>query len=139
MGKYDDILYLSHPVSRNHPQMPILDRAAQFAPFAALTGHSAAIKETARFTTQKINLDEDTRWKLDLKQQILKEMIRNHPEIIVTYFKQDERKAGGCYLTITGILKKIDEQEQMLCMYDGRRISVSDILEIESSVFVGMF
>lgn len=139
MGKYDDMLYLSHPVSKKHLPMSILDRAAQFAPFAALTGHSAAIKETARYTTKKMDLDEDSRWKLDLKQQLLKEIIHTNPEIIVTYFKQDEKKSGGCYLTITGRLKKIDKQEQILCMYDGRSIPVKDITEIESSCFVGLF
>ena len=95
MGKYDDLLYMPHPVSKKHPQMPILDRAAQFAPFAALTGHSAAIKETARLTDSKIELDEDTRMQLDMKQQILLEMTAKQPEIIVTYFKKDARKSGG--------------------------------------------
>lgn len=139
MGKYDDLLYMPHPVSKKHPQMPILDRAAQFAPFAALTGHSAAIKETARLTDSKIELDEDTRMQLDMKQQILLEMIAKQPEIIVTYFKKDARKSGGSYLTVTGNLKKIDSYTHEFVMNNNRRIPIDDIIAIESECFMGLF
>ncbi|MEE1031629.1 MAG: hypothetical protein U0L12_05765 [Ruminococcus sp.] len=139
MGKYDDLLYMPHPVSKKHPQMPILDRAAQFAPFAALTGHSAAIKETARLTDSKIELDEDTRMQLDMKQQILLEMTAKQPEIIVTYFKKDARKSGGSYLTVTGNLKKIDSYTHEFVMNNNRRIPIDDIIAIESECFMGLF
>lgn len=139
MGKYDDLLYMPHPVSKKHPQMPILDRAAQFAPFAALTGHSAAIKETARLTDSKIELDEDTRMQLDMKQQILLEMTAKQPEIIVTYFKKDARKSGGSYLTVTGNLKKIDSYTHEFVMNNNRRIPIDDIIAIESEFFMGLF
>lgn len=139
MGKYDDLLYMPHPVSKKHPQMPILDRAAQFAPFAALTGHSAAIKETARLTDSKIELDEDTRMQLDMKQQILLEMTAKQPEIIVTYFKKDPRKSGGSYLTVTGNLKKIDSYTHEFVMNNNRRIPIDDIIAIESECFMGLF
>ena len=139
MGKYDDLLYMPHPVSKKHPQMPILDRAAQFAPFAALTGHSAAIKETARLTDSKIELDEDTRMQLDMKQQILLEMTAKQPEIIVTYFKKDARKSGGSYLTVTGNLKKIDSYTNEFVMNNNRRIPIDDIIAIESECFMGLF
>ena len=139
MGKYDDLLYMPHPVSKKHPQMPILDRAAQFAPFAALTGHSAAIKETARLTDSKIELDEDTRMQLDMKQQILLEMTAKQPEIIVTYFKKDARKSGGSYLTVTGNLKKIDSYTHEFVMNNNRRIPIDDIIAKESECFMGLF
>ena len=139
MGKYDDLLYMPHPVSKKHPQMPIFDRAAQFAPFAALTGHSAAIKETARLTDSKIELDEDTRMQLDMKQQILLEMTAKQPEIIVTYFKKDARKSGGSYLTVTGNLKKIDSYTHEFVMNNNRRIPIDDIIAIESECFMGLF
>ena len=94
-GKYDDIIGLPHPTSSKHPRMPISERAAIFSPFAALSGHSAALAETARLTDQKIELDEDTKAELDRKQAILREHLTEQPEITVTWFQPDERKDGG--------------------------------------------
>ena len=136
-GPYDDIIDLPHPVSKTHPRMSITDRAAQFSPFAALTGHSAAINETARLTDQRIELVEDAKSVLDMKQRILSEMLDKCPEVTVTYFKPDERKAGGKYLTITGKLKKINEYERVLILTDGERIPFEDIFDIESKLFYG--
>ena len=136
-GPYDDIIDLPHPVSKTHPRMSTIDRAAQFSPFAALTGHSAAIKETARLTDRKIELDEDAKAALDMKQRILSEMLDKCPEVTVTYFKADERKSGGEYLTVTGKLKKINEYERMLILSDGARIPFEDIFDIESELFYG--
>ena len=90
--KYDDILHLPHPTSKKHPRMPISDRAAIFSPFAALTGHAAAIQETARLTDQKIELDEDTKAELDRRQAILLEHIAEQPEVTITWFCPDEKK-----------------------------------------------
>lgn len=130
MGEYDDIINLPHHVSRKHPQMSIHDRAAQFAPFAALTGHGEAIAETARLTDRKIELDDYERLKLDEKLLILQEHIMEMPEISVTYFCPDEKKEGGKYVTITKALRKINEVERTLLMEDGMQIRIEDILEV---------
>ena len=105
-GPYDDIINLPHPTSTKHPWMPMSDRAAIFSPFAALTGHAAAIQETARLTDQRMELDEDTKAMLDLKQQILADRIAERPEISVVWFRPDARKEGGQYVTTVGQLKK---------------------------------
>lgn len=130
MGEYDDIINLPHHVSRKHPQMSIHDRAAQFAPFAALTGHGEAIAETARLTDRKIELDDYERLKLDEKLLILQEHIMEMPEISVTYFCPDEKKEGGKYVTVTKALRKINEMERTLLMEDGMQIRIEDILEV---------
>ena len=134
-GKYDDIIGLPHPTSARHPRMPISDRAAIFSPFAALSGHSAALAETARLTEQKIELDEDTKAELDRKQAVLLEHIGEQPEVIVTWFQSDERKDGGAYVTVTGRLRKIDEAERALVLLDGTRVPLEDVMELESSCF----
>lgn len=134
-GKYDDIIGLPHPTSSKHPRMPISERAAIFSPFAALSGHSAALAETARLTDQKIELDEDTKAELDRKQAILREHLTEQPEITVTWFQPDERKDGGAYVTVTGRLRKIDEAERALVLLDGTRVPLEDVMELESSCF----
>ena len=134
-GRYDDILHLPHPTSVRHPRIPISERAAIFSPFAALTGHAAAIQETARLTDQKIELDEDTKAELDRRQAILLEHISEQPEITVTWFQPDERKAGGAYLTATGRLKKLDEIQRVLVLVDGTKILLDDVASLESECF----
>ena len=130
--KYDDILHLPHPTSTKHPRMPIGDRAAIFSPFAALTGHGAAIAETARLTEQKIELDEDSRTKLDEKQRMLEKVIAQQPELIVTWFRPDDKNDGGSYFTTTGNLKRTDGVDRVMVMTDGTRIPLDDIIELES-------
>ena len=134
-GPYDDILHLPHPTSKRHPRMPIADRAAQFSPFAALTGHKAAIEETARVTDRRIELDEDAKEQLDRTLQLLLERIDEQPEITVTWFSPDKKKAGGQYHTATGKLKSIDTQESRLILTDGTQIPLEDLLEIRSESF----
>lgn len=134
-GPYDDILHLPHPTSKRHPRMPIVDRAAQFSPFAALTGHKAAIEETARVTDRRIELDEDAKEQLDQTLQLLLERIDEQPEITVTWFSPDKKKAGGQYHTATGKLKRIDTQESRLILTDGAQIPLEDLLEIRSESF----
>lgn len=134
-GPYDDIIHLSHPTSKNRPRMSIHDRAAQFSPFAALSGHAAAIAETARLTDRKLELDEDTKAELDRRQAILLEHISERPEITITWFRPDEKKAGGAYVTTTGRLKKIDEIERVLVLTDGARIPLEDVAGLESDSF----
>lgn len=134
-GPYDDILHLPHPTSKRHPRMPIADRAAQFSPFAALTGHKAAIEETARVTDRRIELDEDAKEQLDQTLQLLLERIDEQPEITVTWFSPDKKKAGGQYHTATGKLKRIDTQESRLILTDGTQIPLEDLLEIRIESF----
>lgn len=129
---YDDIIYLPHHVSEKHPRMSRAERAAQFAPFAALTGHSAAIQETARLTDRRIEPDEDTKAALDRKQRLLMDMISKQPEISVIWFRPDDRKEGGRYLTTVGRLKKVDCHERIMVMTDGTRIPMDDIFAIDS-------
>jgi len=133
--KYGDILNMPHHVSATRPQMPMSDRAAQFSPFAALTGYDAAIKETGRLTDTKIELDDEELHSLNLKFQFLVEHLKDEPEVAVTYFKADERKAGGAYLEATGIVKKLDDFERLITMQDGTKIPMDDILTIESDAF----
>lgn len=134
-GPYDDILHLPHPTSKRHPRMPIVDRAAQFSPFAAITGHKAAIEETARVTDRRIELDEDAKEQLDQTLQLLLERIDEQPEITVTWFSPDKKKAGGQYHTATGKLKRIDTQESRLILTDGTQIPLEDLLRIRSESF----
>ena len=136
---YEDIINLPHHVSKTRPQMSMLDRAAQFSPFAALTGYDAAIKETGRLTDEKIELDEDTKAALDMKQAYLIEMIDEQPEITIIYFLPDARKVGGAYVTVTGNLKRFDEYERLLILTNGKKIQMDDIADIESDLFKGMF
>lgn len=129
-GRYDDIINLEHPTSVKHPRMPLHDRAAQFSPFAALRGHDAAVKETARLTEPEIELGEDMIRQLDERLQILK----GSPgaEVTVTYFVPDEKKSGGTYISYTGTVKRIDEYEHALVMTDRTVIPIGRIKEIES-------
>ena len=135
MGNYDDIIDLPHHVSETHPPMSRADRAAQFSPFAALTGHRAAIEETARVTDRRIELDEDAKEQLDQTLQLLLERIDEQPEITVTWFSPDKKKAGGQYHTATGKLKRIDSREGRLILTDGNQIPLEDLLEIRSESF----
>lgn len=134
-GEYEDIIHLPHHVSSKRPPMPMSDRAAQFSPFAALTGYDDAIRETGRLTEQKIQLDEEALATLDEKFHVLQEHLDESPEIQFTYFKPDERKAGGTYITVLGIVKKIQEYERQLILEDGNVIPIDDILEMESPIF----
>ena len=102
-NKYDEILSLPHHVSKTRPQMPMSDRAAQFAPFAALTGYDSAIKETGRLTDERIELDEEALTALDIRYQLLMDAFDDAPEVTITYFQPDERKAGGKYASQVGV------------------------------------
>ena len=134
-GKYDEIMGLPHHISKTRPQMPMSDRAAQFAPFAALTGYDAAIKETGRLTDERIELDVEALSALDMKYQLLMEALDEAPEVTITYFQPDERKAGGKYITATGAVKKVDDFERRITMRDGTRIPTDDVLSIDGELF----
>lgn len=129
MESYEDILYLEHHVSKKHPQMSIYNRAAQFAPFAALTGHQAAIEEAARVTDIRMELDEEMKEQLNVKLQ--KIVSEPGQRIQIVYYVPDGRKSGGSYKTKIGIVKKIDEYQKILVLEDGCRIPLEDISEIE--------
>lgn len=132
---YDDIIEFPHHVSESRPQMSRIDRAAQFSPFAALTGYETAVRETARLTDVRKELDENVRAMLDGKLQVIQEHLVEQPEITITYFKPDERKSGGSYIDFTGCVKKIDFFEYKVIMEDGMEIPVEDIFEITGSLF----
>ena len=134
-GKYDEIMGLPHHVSKTRPQMPMSDRAAQFAPFAALTGYDSAIKETGRLTDEKIELDVEALSALDMKYQLLMEALDEAPEVTITYFQPDERKVGGKYVSAVGAVKKIDDFERRITMRDGTRIPMDDVLSIDGELF----
>lgn len=129
---YEDIIDLPHPTSVRHPRMPRISRAAQFSPFAALTGHEAAITETARLTDQKMELTEEAKAELDQIQQMLLEHIAEQPEVTVTWFQPDERKEGGAYRKTIGLLKRIDTVQRMLYFHNGVQIPLDDILDIQT-------
>ena len=114
--------------------MPRINRAAQFAPFAALTGYEAAVEETARITDAKIELTEDSRAELDRKQQKLTALISQSPTVTVTYFLPDTRKSGGSYQNVTAALYGIDSVERVLRLSDGSRIPLDDILDLQSEI-----
>lgn len=133
--QYNDIIDLPHHVSATRPRMSMIDRAAQFSPFQALTGYGAAIQETGRLTDRKIELSEDERIVLDMKQQILLDNIRECPDVSITYFIPDERKAGGSYVTVTGNVKKIDDYQRLLILTDRAQIPLDEIVDIESELF----
>lgn len=128
---YEDIIYLEHPASTKHPRMSLHDRAAQFSPFAALTGHEAAIVETARRTDYQMELDEDEKEKINEKLQVICEHLGEDMEVTITYFVSDERKEGGRYVSHTGIVKKINQYEGTLVMMDETMIPMKDIREVD--------
>lgn len=129
---YEDILHLPRHVSAVHPQMSREERAAQFAPFAALTGHDAALRETRRLTHRKVELSEDEKMVLDERQQeLLRLLAQGRPEVEVTYFVPDERKSGGSYQTVRKSLRRIDPVARTMHMTDGQSISMDDILDLE--------
>ncbi len=130
-GKYDDIINLPYPVSTKHPPMPISDRAAQFSPFAALTGYDAEIKEAARLTSERVDLTEDATYLLNEKLRLLMDAISDCPTVTITHFLPDKRKNGGAYVLSTGTVKKFDDYEHTIIMTDGKKISTQEILDIE--------
>ena len=135
---YDDIMHLPHPDSSKHPRMAALGRAAQVAPFAALTGYEGTIRETARLTETKAELDEDKIAALDMKLRFLADHLTECPEVSITYFKPDSRKQGGAYQVITGTVKKIDAFKKTVLMAEGTLIPIADIFEISGSLFSSM-
>ena len=129
--RYDDIIDLPHHTSPTRPRMPLRDRAAQFAPFAALVGHGAAIRETARLTDSRVELTEDEKAILDGRLRMILEMLDERPEVSICYFEPDAKKAGGAYVMVISSVKKFDEISKILILEDGATIPIESILKIE--------
>lgn len=134
-GPYDDIINLPHHVSDKRAQMSMQDRAAQFSPFAALTGYDSAIRETARLTDAKLELTEETMAVLNMKLQMAADSIAEQPELSFTYFKPDEKKAGGAYVTVSGTVKRVDDYERLVILQSGERIPMDNLLDIDGGIF----
>ena len=129
-GPYEDISHLPHPTSKKHPRMSMEERAAQFSPFAALTGFGGVIQETGRLTDARVELGESDRAELEQTLNFLDSQEEEHPLVQVTYFLPDERKEGGAYVTVTGRLKRIDQAEGTLLLQEGVRVPIRDIREV---------
>ena len=135
---YDDIINLPHYVSKKHPQMSIEARSAQFAPFSALTGYDEAIKETARLTDKRIEIDDGLKIILNNKLQYILKNLKLKPEIIFTYFVYDDKKIGGKYVEKIGVVKKIDMVEQYVILIDKTKIPILEIINITGKIFNSM-
>lgn len=135
---YEDIVDLPHHVSRKHPQPTMADRAARFAPFAAITGYEEMVLEEARINEERIDLDEGTLSILNEKLNMIQEFIDEEPEVTITYFEPDKKKSGGAYIDITGTVKRIDEYEHLVIMTDGKKIRIEDIYGLESDLFYSL-
>ena len=133
--KYADIIDLPHHQSDTRPKMSNFDRAAQFSPFAALTGHADSIKETARLTDEYSEPSEEMKAIMNEKILFLMEQLENQPEITITFFKPDEKKQGGAYITITGVVKKIKTYERQIQMTTGDLIPIDMIFGIDGKIF----
>lgn len=128
---YRDIIDLPHPISKKHPQMARIDRAAQFAPFAALTGHKEAVKESERQTEEKRMLSDGQKLMINEILQQIQDQRKHQPIIKLTYFEKDPIKEGGSYITVVKSAKRINEIEKQLILMDGTKIAITDIYQIE--------
>lgn len=135
MDKYANIIDLPHHVSKDRPQMSMYQRAAQFAPFAALTGHNAAICEIARLTDKRVELSESECEMLNQKITLLLAHLNEHPYVSITYFSPDPHKEGGQYITHTGHISSWNEYEQRITFDDATQVKTDEIIDIKGSVF----
>ena len=136
-NKYDDMIYLPNPTPTCKPRMSLHDRAAQFSPFAALTGYEDAVEETARLTDTRLELSEDMKTILNEKMQMIVDNLDSDPVVIITYFVPDKKKSGGAYVDVTGVVKEIDEYERCIVMTDKKKIPIEQIRAIEGELFRG--
>lgn len=135
---YEDIVNLPPHISKKHSQPSMMDRAARFAPFAAITGYEEMVLEEARVTEERVDLDEGALSLLNEKLNMIQEFIDEEPEIKITYFEPDKKKSGGAYIDITGTVKRIDEYECLVIMTDGKKIRIEDIYSLESDLFYSL-
>ena len=136
---YADIINLPHHELTTRQRMPRINRAASFAPFAALTGYDDAVRETARLTSERIELDEGTKEILNNKLRIALDKAGEQPEISITYFLPDKKKSGGAYVTVKAVIKRIDEYERLVILTDKSTIPIDDIYEIEGDIYNGLY
>ncbi len=134
-GPYDDIIDLPHHVSLSRAHMPAPDRAAQFSPFAALAGYDAAVRETARLTDKRQELEEDAKAAVNARLSMVQAHLDEQPQVSITYFQPDGRKDGGAYIVATGCVGRLDEYEHSVVMLDGKKISIDDIVGIDGTLF----
>ena len=135
---YEDIVNLPPHISKKHPQPSMMDRAARFAPFAAITGYEEMVLEEARVTEERVDLDEGALSLLNEKLNMIQEFLDEEPEVTITYFEPDKKKSGGAYITITGIVKRIDEYEHLVIMKDGAKIFIDSIYDLQSELFYSL-
>ena len=128
--RYDDVIYRQHPTSKKYPRMSRMNRAAQFAPFAALTGYEESIEETARLTDRRIELSEYEIEELNAKLNFVQEHIKERPKVTITYFQPDERKEGGKYLTVTGRVRWIDAVNGVVAFEDETVIKFNQVIKL---------
>ena len=132
---YEDIVNLPPHISKKHPQPTMLERAARFAPFAAITGYEEMVLEEARVTEERIELDEGSLAMLNEKLNIIHDSLDSEPVVQITYFEPDKKKSGGAYISVTGMVKRIDEYERLVIMSDGKKIRIDEIFGLEGKLF----
>ena len=137
--QYADIINLPHHELTTRQRMPLINRAASFSPFTALTGYDETVKETARLTDDKIELDEGTKEVLNDKLRLAVDQVEMHPEVSITYFLPDKRKAGGAYITTKAVIKRVDEYDRVVVLSDKSTIPIDDIAEIEGDIFKDLY
>lgn len=135
---YEDIVNLPPHISKRHPQPSMMDRAARFAPFAAITGYEEMVLEEARVTEERIDLDEGALSLLNEKLNMIQDFLDEEPEVTITYFEPDKKKPGGAYASATGTVKRIDEYEHLVILTDGKKIRIEDIYALESDLFYSL-
>ena len=134
-GRYDDMIYMQNPTPTFKPRMSLYERAAQFSPFAALTGYEDAVEETARLTDARLELSEDMKTILNEKMQMIVDNMDADPIVTITYFVPDKKKEGGVYVDVTGIVKEINEYERCIVMTDKKKIPIEQVRAIEGELF----
>lgn len=135
---YEDIVDLPPHISKRHPQPSMMDRAARFAPFAAITGYEEMVLEEARVTKERIDLDEGALSLLNEKLNMIQEFLDEEPEVTITYFEPDKKKSGGAYVSVTGTVRRIDEYEHIVLMNDSKQIPIGEIYDIQSELFYSL-
>ena len=133
--KYNDIINLPHHVSKKHPQLSKASYAAQFSPFAALSGYDGIVSEATRITDERVELGDKENDILNAKLQVIGDHIKEHPEIKVTYFEKDKKKSGGAYLQKIAPIKRIDDVERIMYFTDGTNLSIDDITDMQGEIF----
>ena len=134
-SRYDDMIYMQNPTPTFKPRMSLYERAAQFSPFAALTGYEDAVEETARLTDARLELSEDMKTILNEKMQMIVDNMAADPIVTITYFVPDKKKEGGAYVDVTGIVKEIDEYDRCIVMTDKKKIPIEQVRAIEGDLF----